>query len=318
MRKVNNLILSVISLIVTTGLLVLIIYSWYVTNEKATVSGITASSESNTLYISTTYGSGYNTYNEVNDYVSTFTNLDTDYWKSTATISNNNQLLLPTSSPNGSVFYYTPDVNSDGTANRKYMKVAVTQSTFTTDGSLYTYTNGSYVSVNSGEYDSTKTYYKYQYDFMDVTSLGTYYYIEEDLYVCNDSEKDLVCSIRKVDISQGSDDSSNIYKSARIYVESSNNDQIFRYYDENDANSGIAYPANSLSTVSNSDPSHISGIIGDNVISFNVPGAVTENDVTTYTAVKIKLKIWVEGQNTNANATYAGTGFNIGLTFVTI
>ena len=285
MKKNFNLITSIISLSVSICLLVLVMFSWYVSNKQVSASGITASTGSNKLYVSTTYSSSYGTYQPVlnNNYQSTFTNLDENYWNTNATISNANKLLLPSSSPNGQTFYYTNDVNEDGRA-------------FTTNG---------------------------LYNFVDVTSVGSYYYLERSIYICNAESTDLTCCLRKLTISQGTDDTSNIFKSARVYLESSStNHEIFKYYDYQDSTAGDALPANSATTILAEDPAKRSGSVPDATIQFTVPGTtietVNETTTTTYTAVELKLKIWVEGQNENAVATYAGTGFKIDLLFVTL
>ncbi len=50
-KRYYKLGLSVLSLILTTGLLVMVLYGWYVTNEKASVDGIRATSSSGSVEI---------------------------------------------------------------------------------------------------------------------------------------------------------------------------------------------------------------------------------------------------------------------------
>ena len=285
MKKKFNIITSMLSLSATFLLLALVMFSWYVSNTEVRASGITASTGSNKLYVSTTYSENYNTYQAIegNNYQSNFTNLDEAYWNTSATISNGNKLLLPSSSPNGQTFYYTNDVNENGRA-------------FTTDG---------------------------LYNFVDVSSVGSYYYLERSIYICNAESTNLNCVLRKVLISQGTDENSNLYKSARVYIESSeNNHEIFKYYNSAENTAGDALPANSATTIMDNDPAIRSGSVADQIMRFSVPGTTTETvneeEVKTYTAVELKLKIWIEGQNENAVAGYAGTGFKIDLLFVTV
>ena len=103
MKKV---IINLITLSVTTCLLILTIFSWYVSNKEVSANGIVASTGSNKLYVSSNYSSSYSTYNSVSPYLSTFTNFNTDYWGYNATISSN-ALLLPSSTSDASTFYYT-------------------------------------------------------------------------------------------------------------------------------------------------------------------------------------------------------------------
>ncbi len=315
----KKLIFNVSTLAVTTFLLILTVFSWYVTNTEVSATGITAATGSNKLLVSSTYSSEYNTYSDDDDtdYESTFTNLDSTYWSTSASIVSN-QLLLPTSTSNATSYYYTNDVSSDGTAFRSYNKATVIEDTFTTDGSLYIYSNSTYTQVTSGSYDSTETYYTYDYNFLDVTQVGSYYYISKSIYICNAEATDLTCVLRKVQVSQGTDETSNIYKSVRVYLESDNSNNIYKYYDSNDTTAGDALPATSETTIADTDPAINGGYVNDSTLQFTAPGITTTDGTTTYTAVEVKVCIWVEGQNANALATYAGTGFNLDLLFVTI
>lgn len=315
----RNLIINIITLAVTSMIFVLLLYGWYVSNTEVTASGIQASTGSNKLYVSSNYSSDYTSYvlDENDEYLSTFTNFDENYWGTNATISSN-VLLLPSSTPDGSTFYYTNDVSSDGTAFQSYTKKNVTAATFVTDGSLYIKSGNTYTAVTSGTFDASVTYYTYGYNFLDVTNVGNYYYIEKSIYICNGEATDLNCCLRKVDIKIGTDEEANIYKAARVYLESGGSSNIFKYYDSETPNAGNALPANSATTILNSDPAINSGSIADNILQFTLPGVTTEGDVKTYSSVEVRVKIWVEGQNANALATYAGKGFNLDLLFVTV
>ena len=316
----RNLIINFMTLAITSLILVMVIFSWYISNQEVSASGITASTGSNKLLVSSTYSEAYETAEfEEDSYLSTFTLLDDEYWSTNATI-HSNQLLLPSSTNDGNTFYYTNDINEQGQAITTYVRANVDSSTFTTDGSLYTYNNQTkqYIAVTSGTYSSSTIYYKNTYNFLDITNVGSYYYISKSIYICNAEATDLTCCIRKLTISQGTDLTSNIFKSVRVYLETNNENEIFKYYDSTEPNAGNALPATSTSTIASLDPASNSGSIPDDILKFSLPGIETVDDTTTYTAVEIKVKIWVEGQNPNAIATYAGTGFNVDLLFVTL
>ena len=208
----RNLIINIITLAVTSMIFVMLLFGWYVSNTEVTASGIQASTGSNKLYVSSNYSSDYTSYvlDENDEYLSAFTNFDDTYWSTNATISSN-VLLLPSSTPDGSTFYYTNDVSSDGTAFQSYTKKNITAATFVTDGSLYIKSGNTYTAVTSGTFDASVTYYTYGYNFLDVTNVGNYYYIEKSIYICNGEATDLNCCLRKVDIKIGTDQTANIY-----------------------------------------------------------------------------------------------------------
>ncbi len=265
MKVKMRLIINLVTLILTATVLIFISMAWYVTNEKAEVSGVVgASAVGDNLYISSTFSPSANQ--------TTINELDSN-WKKEITIDTNS-LLLPVSTNDASNYYYTPDVASDGTA---------------------------IVSNN-------------KYNFVKVTTAKSFYYLEKTIYLCLDDEKSSSCCLKYVNIKQGTDVDSNIFKAVRVYFEDEANEtsKMFKYQDE------TAYPAISETAVANTDPAIDAGTQVPSIFNFPLVGkTINEEDVTTYTFKKIVIRIWVEGQDSNALATYAGTGFKVNLVFAT-
>ena len=178
-----RLFVNLITLAVTSFLLIFVILAWYVTNDEVTATGVIgASAEGNNLYLSSTFVPSENQ--------TTITTLNSNDWKMDLNI-NTNSLLLPVSTNDAKNFYYTPDVNSNGTAVIK-------------DGN---------------------------YNFLKVTTSKSYYYLEKEIYLCLADAKDVNCCLKNIVINQGSDDTSNIYKAVRVYFEDTDdltNNQMFK------------------------------------------------------------------------------------------
>lgn len=263
-----RLFVNLITLAVTSFLLIFVILAWYVTNDEVTATGVIgASAEGNNLYMSSTFIPSENQ--------TTITVLNPNDWKMDLNI-NTNSLLLPVSTTDAKNFYYTPDVDTDGSAVIK-------------DG---------------------------KYNFLKVTTSKSYYYLEKEIYLCLADAKDVNCCLKNIVINQGVDEDSNIYKAVRVYFEDSddsNNNQMFKYEDT----LLPVYPAVSTTSVSGTDPAIVSGTQSPDKFHFGLTGSVSDGITTTYTFKKIIIRIWVEGQDENALATYAGTGFSIHLVFAT-
>ena len=147
------------------------------------------------------------------------------------------------------------------------------------------------------------------YSFNLVNTSASYYYVTKTIWLSTTETEDLTVCLRNVSINQGSDETSDIYKAVRISVTSGTTTKIFK------ADSEVVYPANSLTTVSSTDPALRSGGQSNSVLSFTVPGATVENETKTCSVVSVTIKVWVEGQHSDAVATYAGTGFTFSLSF---
>jgi len=262
-----RLIANLITLVVTTFLLIFVVMAWYVSNDNTSARGVIgATAEGKSLYMSSTF---IPTENQ-----KTVTELDSNIWKMNLDI-NTNSLLLPVSTNDAINYYYTPDINEDGTA-------------IDTDG---------------------------DYNFVKVTTSKSFYYLEKELYFIVADASDTRCSLKNISINQGSDESSNIFKSVRVYFEDADDSRynnMFKYHEEN-----AVYPAVSETSVALTDPAISDGIQSPDKFNFRLSGSYKVEDVTTYTFKKIIIRVWVEGQDPNAVATYAGTGFTINLAFAT-
>ena len=117
------------------------------------------------------------------------------------------------------------------------------------------------------------------------------------------------CCLRNISISQGSDDSSDIYRAVRISFTNGVNTKIFK------ADSATVLPAVSATAISNTDPALVSGGQSNSTFSFPILGSTTVDDVSTYYVTEVLVKIWVEGQHQDAKAAFAGTGFTISMSF---
>ena len=107
MKKHINLILSMVSLFVTAMLLLVTLFGWYVTNSKATASGITASTKGKAdVYMSSTY----------NGTSALTTSNFKDYGFSKKVTITHTGALLPASSADAEAFYYATTIGSDGSA----------------------------------------------------------------------------------------------------------------------------------------------------------------------------------------------------------
>ena len=259
--KLNNL-LTYISLGVTSLLLVFVVMAWYAVNKTASVeAGNGATATGKNLYLSTTYGS-----------LDSFTYSDQAFrnggWGTEVDLTASN-ILIPASTYDGTNFYYTNEINQDGTAIANHNT----------------------------------------YSFNLVTTSSSYYYVSKRIYLCTSEEEDLNVCLRNVSINQGSDENSDIYKAVRLSITDGVTTKIFK------ADSTLVHPANSISTVSSTDPALNSGGQANSTFSFVVPGAETVDDVTTYSIAYVDIKVWVEGQHSDAIATYAGTGFTFNISF---
>lgn len=173
----------------------------------------------------------------------------------------------------------------------------------TVDATNYYYTN------DINEY-GTAIQTDGNFKFNLITTSKSYYYAEKTVYLCTSEEVDMNCCLRNISIEKGIDET-DIYKSVRVAFKYSTNTKIFR------GNVDTCYPAVSTTAVSNTDPSLQSGGQANGTFSFPIVGAETVDDVTTYTVTAVSVLIWVEGQDPNAIATYAGTGFKVNMSFQT-
>ena len=154
--------------------------------------------------------------------------------------------------------------------------------------------------------------------FVEVSdSIEGYYYIEKTFYILTTyHERNNIDAIRvylsNVTFSQGTDTDSNLYKAVRISVSATDkngtiDEKIYKY------DSTTANPASGVnSTIS--DPALVSGnqaSTGAN--SFVMDLRCVSNDNCYF--YPITVKIWIEGQDRNAIASYAGTGFYISFQF---
>lgn len=257
-----NTILTCISLTLTALLLVFVVRAWYAVNKTATVeAGSGATAVGQNLYLSTTYGS-------LNDFTYSESNMSSGGWGTTVDLTASN-ILLPVSTFDATNFYYTNDIEQNGSAIH--------------DGSTY--------------------------NFNLVTTSASYYYVTKTIWLSTTETEDLNVCLRNVSINQGTDEDSDIYNAVRIAVTSGATTKIFK------ADTETVNPANSLTTVSNTDPALRSGGQSNSILPFTVPGATVENETKTCSVVSVTIKVWVEGQHSDAVATYAGTGFTFSLSF---
>lgn len=215
-------------------------------------------------------------------------------------------LFLSTTYQGDSTFVYDENTFSSvwgqtATINASNILIPVS----TTNAKDFYYTS----SINA---DGTAVSNEGVYDFDLVTSSTSYYYVSKTVYLCTSEETDMDCCLRNISIQTG-EDGTDIYKAVRVAYSYNLTTKIFRY----NQTEGVAYPANSKTTISAVDPALNSGGQNDSVFTFPIIGASTTNDVTTYTVTAVNVLIWVEGQNSNALATYAGKGFRISMSFQT-
>lgn len=180
MKKLNT-ILSFASLAITSFLLVFLIFAWYVTNTTATVEGVVgATAIGKNLYLSTTYsGEDSFLYSE-----SSFEN---GGWGTTVSLDASN-ILLPASTNDATNFYYTNDINTDGSAI-----------------------------VNAGSYN-----------FNLVNTSASYYYVSKTIYLTTSETSNLNCCLRSISIEQGTDTTSNIFEAVRVSFSSGVVTKIFK------------------------------------------------------------------------------------------
>lgn len=178
-------------------------------------------------------------------------------------------ILLPVSTFDATNFYYTTEIDENGAAIH--------------DGTTY---NFNYVSTST-----------------------SYYYVAKKIYLCTSEPTNMNCCLRNISISQGSDDSSDIYRAVRISFTNGVNTKIFK------ADSATVLPAVSATAISNTDPALVSGGQSNSTFSFPILGSTTVDDVSTYYVTEVLVKIWVEGQHQDAKAAFAGTGFTISMSF---
>lgn len=219
------------------------------------------------------------------------------------------------------------------TAGGKNLYISSTytgQDTFIYDEATFSTTWGteatltiSNILLPSSSYDAINFYYTndideyghaYQtngvYNFNLITTSKSYYYVEKTVYLCTKEEQDMNCCLRNIAIEKGIDET-NIYKSVRVAFKYDTETKIFR------GNNSTCLPAISTTQVAAFDPSLVCGGQANGTFSFPITGATTLDDVTTYTVTAITVLIWVEGQDPNAVATYAGTGFKLNMSFQT-
>ena len=268
MKPKLNTILTLVSLTLTALLLVFVVRAWYAVNKTANVeAGSGATAVGQNLYLSTTYGSN-------NSFTYSDANMSSGGWATEVNLTASN-ILLPVSSFDATNFYYTNDINVDGTA-------------IVTEG---------------------------DYNFNLVTTSASYYYVSKTIWLSTTETEDLNVCLRNVSINQGTDEDSDIYNAVRISVTTPDETltKIFR------SDSTTVYPATGLTTVSNTDPALNSGGQSNSTLSFTVPAAtvetVNESQVKTCNVTQVTIKVWVEGQHSDAVATYAGTGFRFNLSF---
>ena len=152
------------------------------------------------------------------------------------------------------------------------------------------------------------------------SSVSEYYYIEKTFYILTTYRKttdiDLInVYLSNVTISQGSNENSNLYKAVRIAISAIDkngaiSEKIYRY-DETD---GACLPASGVNATVETDPALDSGDLsntGSNAFLMDL-GCVEDEEAYFY---PITVKIWIEGQNSNAITSYAGTGFYISFKF---
>ena len=181
MKKLILHILPLFSLTVTSLLLIMTIMAWYATNKTATVEeGLGATATGKNLYLSTTYsGEASFIYTE-----SSFTN---GGWATEVSLEASN-ILLPVSTNDATSFYYTNDIDTDGSA--------------IDDGGVY--------------------------NFNLVSTSASYYYISKTIYLTTSESTNLNCCLRNIVIEQGTDESSNLFEAVRVAFTIGNNTKIFK------------------------------------------------------------------------------------------
>ena len=180
MKKLK-IIFNLITLALTTGLLVMITLAWYAVNKTASVNeaiGCTASGKN--LYLSTTYSGA-------DSFLYSETTFENGGWGTTASLNASN-ILLPVSTNDATNFYYTNDIDVDGTA--------------ISDSGVY--------------------------NFNLVTTSASYYYVSKKIYLTTSEETDMNCCLRNISIENGTDESSNIYEAVRVSFTSGTTTKIFK------------------------------------------------------------------------------------------
>ncbi len=145
------------------------------------------------------------------------------------------------------------------------------------------------------------------------------YIIDQTFYLCNTYTQDITLRLSNVTIACGSaatSSGSDLYKAVRCAVVVNGVTTQFRVT-EGTNNYGAANPVNGVKSVG-TDASIPAGDQSAPYITLTLPKAVPSQvgqttEMTMYTK-SIRVIIWIEGQNDNAVATYAGTAFRVSLT----
>ena len=281
-----NIVISISSIML---ILVGIIFSasvfgWFSSNRTVTASGMSVTVDTpKNIFVSNKDLS-----QEENNYIALSSISSTNYAFDTTCGFTFNEKLYP-ASYNGNNFYYARKVTSGGNAK--------------------------------DEANRDK--------FIQITSdLTDYYYIERTFYILTTyPTKDTVSSINvylsNITISQGSTNSSNLYKAARVAISARDNtegeeegelgtvsEKVYRY----NTIDGSCLPANGVGSVMASDIAIDSGDQdSESNDAFIMNLKCVENSSCYF--YPITIKIWIEGQNANATSNYAGTGFFISFQF---
>ncbi len=160
MKKYTNLIFSCISLVVTAALLVVTIFSWYVTNTKATASGITAVTASNEHSFKIQYWDASSS--------------ETDKWEDTTNFDTVTKDLWPSDIVYFRIILLDEDTSVDVDVSLSDVSVTLDSTQVTSDGSTVSYNGVSMYTVTDGavtvEVGSTNyTLYNVTQDTEDTT-----------------------------------------------------------------------------------------------------------------------------------------------------
>lgn len=135
-----------------------------------------------------------------------------------------------------------------------------------------------------------------------------YYYIDVNLYIISlETSSNISIYLSNVKIAQGSGTSTTLYKAVRVSTIYNSTATIFKC-----ASGGDAYPAESTNSIASTDTAILAGSVDSNQVSIALDALASES-ITDIECVTVR--IWIEGQNSNAVATNDLSSFTVAMNF---
>ncbi len=134
-----------------------------------------------------------------------------------------------------------------------------------------------------------------------------YYYIDVNIYIISlETSSDISIYLSSVKIAQGSG-STTLYKAVRVSTIYNTAATIFKC-----ASGGDAYPAESTNSIASTDTAISAGSVDSDQVSISLDALESES-ITDVECVTVR--IWIEGQNSNAVATNDLSSFTVAMNF---